>query len=228
MKKILLRALFILISMNASTLCAQNTYPEDSIRRREPLPEFTVAVQPLVLINGGLRFDFEKRLHHPNHWLQLGITGYFLPQISSGENKTYIIGIEEEEIKGLKGAGINGGYKICLPSVSKSLYVMGSLSYTLSRVKYMEFGYHPFIEDGMKFYEYSAIMQTQTFNKIGANAIFGFQSSLEKKFLIDFYAGLGYVHSFYNASKAHFDESMFSYGYRGVTLVGGIRLGFAF
>jgi len=224
MKKILSGIMLLILSSSITNrLQAQNI----SISQEGITPKYTLAVQPFVLSNGGLRLDFERQLHHPHHWLQLGITGYHLPEISAEEDRVHFAGYDNE-IKGLKGVGIHGSYKLFLPSTWESFYTMGNLSYTFQQVKYMDTGYHSFIDDGMKYYEYSTIMQSQKFNRMGINAFIGFQSPLIKNIFLDFYAGIGYAVSLYDKNKKHFDTSILDYGHNGITIGGGVRIGVAF
>lgn len=220
MNKTILKIFTLAISLLAGPLLiAQDTIS---------YPQYTVAIQPFYLADGGLRFDFEKQLGSPKQWLQLGIAGYYLSDKSNNPGDYWeTISSGGDNIMSLKGAGIWINRKAFIPS-SRFVYISGGLSYKYLDVGYTGRGYIPYIEDGMQFYEYSDYKDNQVFNKVTGSLCLGLQTSLRYRIILDTYLGLGYTYSFYDEDKPSFNHDMFGYGYRGVTLIGGIRLGVTF
>ncbi|MFV0417625.1 MAG: hypothetical protein ACK5KT_02675 [Dysgonomonas sp.] len=189
-------------------------------------PKYTIAVQPFYLLNGGLRFDFEKQLNSPKNWLQLSISGYHLPYQNSNWDWWETPNSNYDPISKLNGLGAGAAYKSIF--YSTSVYYSAGLSYTHYRVTYSGADYHKFVEDGLTYYEYYRSDQKQIFNKLTASLCLGIQSTLNNLGFFDAYLGLGYSHSFYDASKRAFDDNQFGYGYRGLHVTGGVRFGITF
>jgi hypothetical protein len=198
----------------------------------EKLPRYAVSVEPFYLFNGGLRVNVEKQLK-PKEWLELNITGYRMPYSEIRENNFLWWGSEEgghvtpnsdfEQFTELSGFGIGGTYKRYL---SSSWLVSTNFSYTYYNVGYPDWDFHPYREDGLTFYDYGLKDTYQTFNKLTGNVCIGVHSDFSHAYLVEFYGGLGGAYSFYNQNKKSYDETMFGFGYRGIHLVFGMKVGF--
>lgn len=192
---------------------------------------YTIGLHPSYLMNGGMRIDLDKKLS-PDKWLQFTATGYFMNNRSldgegwSTPNSYY------DYFSSLKGAGLGAAYKSFFMSRSTStprFYVSTGLYYTHYNVSYPGRCYESFTEDGLTYWRYKVGNRSIMYNKLNTNICLGFQNpAIKKNFFIDFYLGIGYSYSFFNQNDNPFDTGVFSFGYRGIEPVGGLRMGFAF
>ena len=201
---------------------------------------FTIAIQPLQLFNWAWRLDFEARLGNSNGWLQFGPAIYSVDKSGGNENPSYYyyedfyyytnfwfdIGLREPFSK-LNGYGLDINYKQFL-NPSQFFYFAGGLSYTRINIKYFGRVFKDYIEDGLQYHESVSDFHTQTIKKFGVNAFLGIQIPNRSAFLCDMFWGLAYRHSFSDNKKYAFNNTMFSFGYSGVVLLMGVRLGVKF
>lgn len=223
MKKIIL-LLSALVVM--STLCAQKK--KEKYYNYNIVPKYTISVQPTYLASSGLRLDFEKQLGSTMQWLQLSATGYYAPKYDHiGYNDGWLTFNTnyDEPIQSLKGGGIGAAYKSFFKSQNYFYYSVG-LYYTHYSVDVKIYDYHKFIDDGLTYYKYEGKIEDLNYDKINTNLNIGMQTRLDQTIFIDFYMGVGYSYSFRNSD--YFSDNMFEYGYRGMQVVGGFRIGFAF
>lgn len=232
MKTLKILLLVVALTVSTSFASAQEEYSREYV-----LPKYTIAVQPLYLFNGGLRADFEKQLDSPGKWLQFHVSGFILPEkeIDYQNYRTHYYYYDNSwgtfnsnfnDILGLYGFGLGSAYKYLFKH--SSFYFSAGLNYNFYNVTYANYGLESFVEDGMTFYEYRYSPAVQNFHKFRPNANIGIQSSLSNLVFYDFYIGLGYAYSLYDKSKKAFDSTIFGYGYRGLTISGGFRIGVTF
>ena len=195
----------------------------------------TFAVQPLQLINNGLRYDIEIRLGKGPGWLQIGPAFYFLKDNDGNYPNYYYEGKTfyrnwysfhwREPYSELKGAGLDLNYKHFLDA-RRSFYIAAGLSYTRYNIKYWAKVWKDYVEDGLKYYEYGEDYNTQKINKFGINTFVGYQIPTRSAFLFDVFGGYAVRYSFADDDKPPFDNSIFSYGYSGIVALTGFRIGF--
>lgn len=223
MKKIILLACIICQTVTTFAQKKEKYYNE------EVMPKYTISVHPSYLFSNGLRFDFEKQLGSPNKWLQVTATGYYASDYDSDDgyddgwinfNTSF-----DTPIQALKGAGLGVAYKEFFTK-KKTLYYSAGLYYTHYDVKIKEYGYYPFTENGLTFYEGLTKNIDIDYDKINANIVVGVQTSPAQGLFCDFFVGAGYAYSFYN--KPYLNKNQFEYGYRGLQIVGGFRMGIGF
>lgn len=226
MKKILfvLAILFcVCLSDSNHSLSAQEK------EKKDVLYNYSIAVQPLYLVNGGLRIDFEKRLKDPRHMLQVSAIGYIHPRRDDPYEHWESLLIDDYyDVNKLMGAGLAVDHKWFLFPKARFLYLSAGVSYTYFDVRYNGFKNISFVEDGLTFYETRYMELKQTFNKVGGNVCFGLQTAPRRPFFIDGYVGFGYSYSFYDEKKFFIEDNMFNIGYRGLTFTTGIRIGYRF
>ncbi|GHT56851.1 hypothetical protein AGMMS49982_23870 [Bacteroidia bacterium] len=195
------------------------------------LPNYAVSVEPFYLFNGGLRLNVEKRLS-AREWVELNVTGYILSYREITESGLYLSDPEEGghvtsnsdfyRFTELSGFGLGGTYKYY---AWKTIYFSANVAYTYYNVGYLDWNFLPYEEDGLVFYEYGSQNTHQQFNKVLGNLCIGVRSFFTHKYMIEFYGGLGYAHSFYNPDKRAYNETSFGFGYKGVYPVFGMKLG---
>jgi len=233
---IVLIAVFFDISHAYAQGQAENISP---LRYLSTQKKFTFAVQPFQLMNWCWRFDFEVRLGDGPGWLQFGPTIYYADKEERKPNHFYdgkSYGREygyynsfREPYSKLKGGGLDVNYKRFI-NANRSFYMASGLSYTYFDINYYGAGgtWKDYIEDGLPYHEYTFKVgyHNQYINRVSVNHYFGFQPQTRSSFLFDMFWGLSYRYCFLDKDKPSFNNSPFSYGYSGPTLMVGIRLGF--
>ena len=199
--------------------------------------QYAISFEPNHLLNGGLRLNLETKIRS-NDWLELNMTGYYLPHrdIQSsyyygyydyygwGNRNAYSISNADfETISGLSGLGVGATYKHYFP---RRFLIHTALSYYRYNVEYSGSDYYPYTEDGLTFYDYRWGSDHQTFQKLALHFAVGVRSTLERTLFAEPYAGMGFAYSFYDENKCNFNKTMFGYGYRGFYLTAGVKLGF--
>ncbi len=213
--------IFLFAAMSLTTMLSQE--------KTKLYPKYTFAVQPLYLINGGLRFDFEQQLQSQKEWLQYSIMGYYYqPKTYDNYYNGYSYFRWEpfysdfDSFSAFKGVGAGLAYKYFLP---RFFYISPGVNYSYFNVAYKEYAFSPYNEDGLTFYEYGYMPFEQNFHKLKSEVTVGIQSTLRKLIFVNVYAGFGYTYSFFDENKAAMNNSIFSFGYRGLTLTAGFRVG---
>ncbi|MDR1645215.1 MAG: hypothetical protein LBS05_05255 [Tannerellaceae bacterium] len=187
----------------------------------------TLAIQPLYLLNNGLRIDYERQLCNPNQWLQISAIGYYIED--NDALWTYWDWSSSYGFNRAWGAGLEINYKY-FPTERRQLYFSGGLSASHFNVGYNEYQqqYDIYMQDGLTYYEPQWVNRhlSQRFNRIGMNFYIGRQNRPSRRFLLDWYAGIGRAHSFYNEGRRSPERYYGSLSYSGVTFTLGVRLGF--
>lgn len=191
-----------------------------NIHAQQEGKKYAISLEPNYLFNGGLRVNFEKQLSNPAKWVEVGLTGYITNDKPLGFD--WDDGYDNYKINSLKGAGINVGYKHLFYRCF--FYNIGA-SYTYYKLKYDDYAFIPYQEDNLTFYKGQRIEDTQNFNKLTLSTGIGITSRLANRVFFEMSAGIGYAHSFYNEDKPHFDNDVFSLGYRGVYPQAVMRIG---
>ncbi len=191
--------------------------------------KYGISIQPLYFINNGLRLDFEKAIRNdPRKLLQVSLTGYRLPRKEDGGTWNTLLFDDIDMLNKITGAGIGADYKwFGFPSAN-FLYISGGITYHYFNVKYDDWEFVGFEEDGLTYYEPNYREFTQHINKLGGNVCIGIQPAWTGGFLIDLYTGLGVSYGFFDKNKYHPGNTMHSMGYRGITFLLGIRFGLRF
>ena len=197
--------------------------------------KITFAVQPFQVFNNGLRYDFEVRLGNGPGWLQFGPAFYY-KTFNENENPGYYYEGKichnqwlnwdlHEPFSGLKGGGLDLNYKHFIDP-RRSVYVAFGVSYAHFDVKYWSWGLDGFIEDGLQYHAYSQRFRTQQIDRFGVNNFIGHQIPSRGAFLFDVFGGYAFRFASYDEDKPAFARNAYSYGYSGIVLLMGIRLGF--
>ncbi len=236
-KHVYLSLLAICIAAGANAQSQEEVSSSDLYLRHQK--KYTIAIQPVQLFNWGLRFDFEVRLGDGPGWLQFGPTGYYSIYGGSKDNPDYYYSGDKyyyewdyhldirEPLTQLKGGGLDINYKRFV-NPQRSFYVAGGLSYAKFDIEYWGREWYDYVEDGLDYHEYRLCYHDQNIDRIGINTYFGYQFPKRRAFLLDMFIGVAYRYSFYNKSGYEFDETMISYGRRGLVFLTGVRIGFGF
>ena len=212
---------------------AQDTSPDTSPKRyAASQKKYTFAFQPMQWFNWAWRFDFEMRLGDGPGWLQFGPAVYsIIKEIDSphylyeGKNYSTDHWHLREPFSKLRGGGLDVNYKRFLDP-KRSCYVASGLSYTRLEIDYWGRIWESYTEDGLAYYSPKLGYHTRHLNRLGINALFGYQIPNRHAFLFDVFTGVTYRHSFAEKDKPSFNNHEISYGYTGFVFQLGIRLGF--
>ncbi|MDR2809194.1 MAG: hypothetical protein LBB84_01385 [Tannerellaceae bacterium] len=203
--------------------CLATSFPNVEAQEHPRTFRNTLAIQPLYWLNNGMRIDYERQLKNPRHWLQVSAIGYYV-----GDDNSLWMQWLDRDIRHAWGVGLETNYKYF--PFGKILYVSGGLSAAHYSVQYNEWR-HTFLsyqENALTYYEpqWEEVKESSNFARFGTNVFVGVQNRPGRRFLIDGYAGVGRVFSFYDAHKAYPDNYLNSLSYRGITLTLGLRIGF--
>jgi hypothetical protein len=201
--------------------CAGIFFAPAANAQEEEESAFTLSYEPLYLLNSAMRINLEKRIT-PRSWLGINLTGYYWPydpEYGYGTSNS-----DFQSVGGLKGIGIGGTFK---NYYARKWFIELGAGYTFVDVRNEDYGLREFHENGLPYYEY-ALMDTHSyFRKVTANFTVGLHSTFHQFFYIEPYTGIGLAHSFYDNSYGEkYNETMFGFGYKGIYVVLGIRLGF--
>jgi hypothetical protein len=198
-----------------------------SVKAQDETPEtfkHTLAIQPLYWVNNGLRIDYDKQLHNPRSWLQISAIGYH-----ADKNDFWIPWMPDQTFNRAWGAGLEVNYKWFV-SGRQRLYLSGGLAAAHFNVSHNKtlMQYIGYEEDNLTYYEPHWIKYETSlyFNRLGTNFSIGIQNRPTRRFLLDCYAGIGHVHTFYNRLESYPDNYYGSLTYQGLTLTLGLRIGF--
>ncbi|MDR3236652.1 MAG: hypothetical protein LBT48_08040 [Prevotellaceae bacterium] len=227
---------FCLFAVMASSVCRLQAQTRTGCF--QPVPEnsrkYSIAVEPYAFVTyGNIRLQFEKRVGNLPHWIQLSPAFYFMPYDEDRSFASFTtVNSADKEVHGLLSGGLELGYKMFFNNTVETAYCKAGISYNYFDVTYLfsEYKLLPYQEDGLTYYTYNYIDQTenQYFHKTNVTVCFGYQSDMRHPLFLDAYIGLSYSHSFYDDQKQAFDESIFGLGYRGLALVFGLRAGLTF
>ena len=233
---------------------AQHSYTYSVTRTRTVLmdwrPEirthkrYTVSVSPLRLASQGLKFDFEKELSKPGHWLGTSLVVYLAPARtpryggywdSDGNNRSWFnSGLDDYHR--MWGIGTSAFFKNTFSN--RGWYFSTGIVFEFFRVGITERTYIPYTENTLTFYDHGSILNTKSYFKPSIQINIGKHMALSERCYLDLYAGLGLSHALYKNDDRHDRNSGYDYGwhypyfsqlngfaYRGLYPVGGFRFG---
>jgi hypothetical protein len=206
---------------------------------------YTVAVNPLMLFNNGLKADFEYELKTPGEWLQAGLVGYVAPartrrydySFYGDDNNRWTPNSSDDSFRNMWGVGVSGLFKKMLHR--RGWYFSTGLMLEFYRVGRLKYGYIPFEEDGLQFFAGGNYIDTRSYFKTTAQFNLGKHCALSRRCFIDMFLGISYSYSFYNDTPHSYSwESHENYSYyycdfsdmngfarRGLNFNGGLRFG---
>ncbi len=200
--------------------------------QRSLAKKYAIGFYPFTsMLGGGLKFDFGMRIA-PKQWLQIVPAIYFYQGMVSSysyssydDDYYYYYYQNEYKIKAQKGAGLDLNYKFFLNR--NFSYLLAGVNYSYYKVDYQYYGYAPFEEDGLNYYKYMKVSDTQNFNNFKTYLGFGLQTTMSSGFFVGGHAGLGFQYSLYDSEKAALDDDFFDYGQRGLYPFIDFKMGYA-
>jgi hypothetical protein len=254
-KMIFLAAAAMCVSLSATTespaqqrytytVTRTHTIPIDWRPEQQTHQRYTVSVSPLRLADYGLKFDFERELSRPGHWLGTSLTFYLAPprdrRYSSywdrDNNNRSSFNSGFDDFHRMWGVGTSFIFKNTFGR--RGWYFSTGVEFDLFRVGVTSGAYVPYVEDGLTFYEYGSALDTKSYFKPTARIVIGKHVALSERCYFDFHAGVGLSYSLYKRDGRHDLNSGYDYGwhyprfsdlggfaYRGLLPVGGFRFG---
>ncbi len=198
--------LFSLVFLAAAQIevYAQSNMPSEGIVDYKS----AISLVPQYAIISGIRVDYERKLKHEDKWILFAPQIYLRADTDGGGNYY--------DYDDMTGWGLNVYYKQFLAHSRKKN--ANGLSKT-----------NVYFSAGPTFQHTNINRRNQTtvINKYGGNVNFGFQLAFGS-FLLDLYAGIGIRYALDSDGKLmdDFNDRWIDYGYSGIILDGGVRLGF--
>jgi hypothetical protein len=210
--------------------------PFSSLFSQEENPRYALAFHPFALMWGGIKCHFDVKVEE-RQWLSVMPTVYLFPGANSlgwdwdyYDYDYYYYDRQRYDVVDSKGFGLELNYKYYLNS-KENFYLLGGLSNSFFRVEYSYRDYIPFRdEDNHPLYRYDDVVKTGSFDKLGAAVSFGVNTDMKRGFYVNFYTGVGYLHSFYNKNEIDpsvRDNYVYDFRYRGFYPALGFSLGVA-
>ncbi|MFC2086554.1 hypothetical protein ACFLSA_00095 [Bacteroidota bacterium] len=183
---------------------------------------------PQHLIIHGIRVDFDYRLEG-NKWLIFSPQLY-LNKIPQGTEYLWFNVNKFEELLGF-GMAITQKNILSRKSSPSGFYIAYGATYNYTKTKNADYAWVPYVENTITYYDRQPLDYEVILNKIGGNAIIGYQNEIYPKLILDGFIGFGLRYSFRDAPEntfLNYSDFEGDYGYTGTLFVGGIRLGVAF
>lgn len=238
----LLATLLSLVAVQAQehyTYRVVRTLPIDWKPEVKETQRYTIAINPLHLVNKGLKFDFEMELDTPGNWFGTSFTGYYGPPrregrswyYSDGNNRSSFISSWDSYNK-MWGIGTSAMYKNTFHP--RGWYFQTGLLLEFFRVTTLEYGLIPYREDGLTFYEEGRYADTRSYFKPSAVFNIGKHMALSRQCFLDMFIGLGFSYSIHRRLDEDYSEyyyydgdfsGMYGFAYRGLYPNFGFRIG---
>jgi hypothetical protein len=256
-KAIIISAAAALASLWAGGALAQQDSYTYSINRTRSGPidwrpsasthqRYTVSVSPFVLANNGLKFNFERELPRPGHWLGTSLSLYLAPPRDRQWGYAYnVLNGRSSLNSGLDdyhrmwGVGTSAMFKNVFSP--RGWYFSTGLTLDFYRVGVAAESYVPYVEDGLTFYEHGIAIETKSYFKPTAQINVGKNIALSPRCYFDLYAGVGISYPLFANDERHsygYSEDRYGgrwyhpmfrdlggFAYRGLTPIAGFRFG---
>ncbi len=189
----------------------------------------TISLVPQYAFISGLRIDYERKLKNDDHWLVLAPQMYLNTNGNNGFN----------DYDQMTGFGMNVYFKMFLARSRTTNITNGfprtnvyfSVGPTYQHFNISNTGQIPYevVENGITYIRFETGEVSTIINKYGGNANFGVQFAFGS-FLLDMYGGIGIRYALDSEGKLAdiYNDNWINYGYSGILLDGGLRLGFYF
>ncbi len=188
---------------------------------------YTIAIQPIELLNFGLMLDFELELDK-GKWLQLNLTGHYAPQYDFARYKgDYVVYpykggwsnfLNQDYFERLGGIGFGAAYK--------RIFSQGgwywSAGIYLNYYDVTEWILDDYGPSGHTHINKS--IRSRIF-KYGFNINIGKHFALSRNLFLDTYIGLGLEGAHSDGLRLNWKASMLSFRYSGVYVSSGLRIG---
>lgn len=184
---------------------------------------FILTLEPQYLANQGLKVNFELQLNEKSQWLVIAPQLYFNP---SGENNEFASNYYEE----MAGIGVDIYHKFYGGKRTMPLgtYIGYGLTGQFFSLKYNAETWEEIQQNGQQYLVSKYVDVKHDIFKTGVNLICGYQFLVDNYLVLDFYGGAGIRYTFNNATidnYREYDENYIDIGYRGMLLVGGVKIG---
>lgn len=181
-----------------------------------------IGFTPQYALINGLKFEYDRRISQKsNHWIIIS------PHVYIAQNSSI-----SYSFKSLFGFGLDVKHKVFLQKSSnlpKGLYFQYGPAVQRFTIDDDEIISEKYIQNGIEYYKPIRKSVRNNLTKISGNINVGYQFLMQNRFYIDFYLGSGIRVSFDDKNNGYtplYNDSWLGYGYSGILLDGGMRLGF--
>ena len=193
-------------------------------------PRIGFAMQPFMLLGGGLQLDIQPylKVHPQKHQLVIA------PQLYYSNNPLFGELLYQKELTKLRGGGLDLSYRV-FPKDGRAFYAGGGVGYTHFQPSYKgDLIDGPDKDANDNFIKISKLV-TEKINRFSVNFMLGWQVDKPELYgaFADFYVGAGFR---YGASdlgndaegnpKTDFSKGMYNMAYQSIYLVLGLKIGF--
>ncbi len=186
-------------------------------------PKIAIGFAPYYTITNGLRLDFDFLANkEKSHWLVLS------PQFYYDENNDHY-----QDYIEITGFGLDVNYRVYLADNKKPKGPHFSPGFTFQFFNVKDEIFMPveFIQNGQTYFTMEERIENSNIVKLGPNVLIGYQFLINDVMYIDLYGGISFRLSFNNRDSEFIDRYQDwwgDYGYSGILLNGGMRLGIVF
>ncbi len=189
-----------------------------------------ISFAPHYLLFKGIRLDIEPVLKKRNQHIVFAPQIYFRHNIENGSGKNN--NIYENDYDTLMGLGIDiyhKYYPFTGINEKRSIYLAYGFSYNYFQLRFRRYDWNIVNEEGLIYYNYEIKSIKEDINRFGAMVLFGVQNNFFKILYIDGYIGFGIRYSVIksnsDAETTDFNETIFDYGFTGVYIPIGFKIG---
>lgn len=218
-----MRFIFTMLFVSQFTfLIASN----DSISTRNEYQSkgYFISLVPHYLFRSGLRIEFDKSIYGNKHWITIAPSLYYREGNGLwlfGDSKSY----------SLSGGGIDIHYRWYQNNnnAENRFYLSAGAGYRYTKQEHKGYTWDTYIEDGLTYYRYINGSWFEGNSTFLLKLMVGKQHFPYKFFTFDYYIGPGIKitqHILPAGQQETYEDEMFSFGYSGIYIVGGIRLSF--
>lgn len=210
LKHFIIATLFILLTTSP-------VFSQDTIYKK-----MAVSWEPIYMVNNGIRLNFDVHIKN-NHWIEA--SPLFYSAYKGNSNSRY---------ETLLGGGIDISHRILLEKDYNTPYFAYGFTAQYYKLNYSDNVWITYNENDLEYMVYDDMDVDHSILKIGPYAVIGYQTLFSKMVIIDIYAGLGIRKSYHfsNTSIIGFENNFNSYygdfGYTGVMIVAGLKIGILF
>lgn len=196
--------------------------------------KLSINIVPQYLIISGIRADLEYKL--TSKISAFGGIQYYSGTINTSGNETRSGNAMSSNVDQnkrandkLEGSGWNTGIKYYfLKEKDYNYYIGADLTYNKFKITIKEFGYFPYVNDGLTFYEYRLGNIETDSKQVGYNICVGATTTF-KKFVANGWVGLGYTDTQLSQDfnkYRKYNSYLGQYAYQGLAPYLGFKIGF--
>ncbi|GEM_PF-6833771 len=228
MKKLILLLIFAFFCQ--FSLFSQNNKIDSAYLEKEKDGKLLLYFVPHNLIFNGLRLDFDIRMAKSAHWISLAPQIYYREKNDSPDTSQTYYYSDDRDFDNMKGAGLDVCYRYYIngEGTPRGGFMSVGLGYTFYQIQYWNLSWVnvPFGSSTAMMKKWA--MQTQDMHQCQLSVFLGINWTHWTKLHWELYGGAAFRYTFMDENvpkNKRFNDYYWDYGYRGVALIAGIRIG---